>query len=148
MQLEALNVCGTSKLSLYPGFPSLKQSHAYYCITDSDVSTSRVHIQTVSKTFNGKAVRMGAKSAAPKSVRIATTAALKAATSLPLELEEGEMPMNTWKNKSPLSCKVKSCERIVGPKATGETCHIIIETDGKAPMWEGQSYGVVPPVSS
>ena len=41
--------------------------------------------------------------------------------------------------------RVKSVERIVGPKATGETMHIIIETEGKIPFWEGQSYGVIPP---
>jgi len=23
--------------------------------------------------------------------------------------------------------------------------HIVIETDGKIPFWEGQSYGVIPP---
>ena len=34
----------------------------------------------------------------------------------------------------------RSVERIVGPKATGETCHIIIETNGDIPFWEGQSY--------
>ncbi len=66
--------------------------------------------------------------------------------SVPLELEEGEMPLNTYNNKKPFIAKVKSVERIVGPKATGETCHIIIETDGKIPFWEGQSYGVIPPV--
>merc|ERR1712182_8428 len=27
----------------------------------------------------------------------------------------------------------------------GETCHIVIETEGKIPFWEGQSYGIVPP---
>jgi len=37
-------------------------------------------------------------------------------------------------------------ERIVGPQATGETCHIILETNGDIPFWEGQSYGVLPPV--
>merc|ERR1719409_1366136 len=47
--------------------------------------------------------------------------------------------------KKPLMVKVKSCERIVDPKATGETCHIVLDTEGKAPFWEGQSYGVVPP---
>ena len=65
---------------------------------------------------------------------------------VPLELEEPkEVPLNTWTSKKPLIVKVKSCERIVGPKATGETCHIVLETDNKAPFWEGQSYGVVPP---
>ena len=78
----------------------------------------------------------------------APRAALKLAESLPLEMEELPMPMNTWKPKDSLTCTVKSVERIVGPKATGETCHMIFDTEGKAPMWEGQSYGVVPPVSS
>lgn len=68
-------------------------------------------------------------------------------TPVPLELEKGDMPMNTFNNKAPFIAKIKSVERIVGPKATGETCHIIIETDGKIPFWEGQSYGVIPPVS-
>ena len=38
-------------------------------------------------------------------------------------------------------------ETITGPKATGETCNIVIDTRGEIPYWEGQSYGVVPPVS-
>lgn len=63
-----------------------------------------------------------------------------------LELEEGPLPLNTFSPKKPFKAKIKSVERIVGPKATGETCHIIIETDGKIPFWEGQSYGVIPPV--
>lgn len=66
---------------------------------------------------------------------------------IPAELEKGEMPLNTYSNKAPFKGKIKSVERIVGPKATGETCHIIIETEGKIPFWEGQSYGVIPPVS-
>lgn len=67
--------------------------------------------------------------------------------SVPLELEKGELPLNTYNNKAPFTAKIKSVERCVGPKATGETCHIVIETDGKVPFWEGQSYGVIPPVS-
>jgi ferredoxin--NADP+ reductase len=64
---------------------------------------------------------------------------------VPLELEEGEMPLNTYKNKTPFIGTIKSVERIVGPKATGETTHIIIDHGGKMPFWEGQSYGVIPP---
>ena len=41
--------------------------------------------------------------------------------------------------------KVVSTKKIVGPKATGETCHIIIDHDGDFPYWEGQSWGVIPP---
>ncbi len=56
------------------------------------------------------------------------------------------MPLNTYGPKAPFKAKVKSVEKITGPKATGETCHIILETEGKIPFWEGQSYGVIPPV--
>lgn len=76
--------------------------------------------------------------------KAAATSAI-AKKSVPLKLEEGEMPLNTYNNKAPFKARIKSVERIVGPKATGETMHIIIETDGKIPFWEGQSYGVIPP---
>merc|ERR1719424_2051426 len=59
--------------------------------------------------------------------------------------DQSTVPVNTAKNKSPFTGKVVSTKRIVGPKATGETCHIIIEHEGKLPYWEGQSYGVIPP---
>merc|ERR1719498_1431548 len=55
------------------------------------------------------------------------------------------IPLNTYKNKEPFTGKVISCKRIVGPQATGETCHIIMNHEGKMPYWEGQSYGVIPP---
>lgn len=88
------------------------------------------------------------------------------------ELENpAEPPMNTFSNKAPFIGKVMKAsdrrrgsrsigsapmakagplspaqvERIVGPKATGEVCNIIIKTEGKIPYWEGQSYGVIPP---
>ncbi|GMH90282.1 hypothetical protein TrVE_jg4790 [Triparma verrucosa] len=59
--------------------------------------------------------------------------------------DQSTVPVNTYKNKSPFTGKVVSTKRIVGPKATGETCHIIIGHEGKMPYWEGQSYGVIPP---
>ena len=68
-------------------------------------------------------------------------------TKVPLELEEGDLPLNTFSPKKPFKAKIKSVEKITGPKATGETCHIIIDTKGEIPFWEGQSYGVIPPVS-
>lgn len=64
---------------------------------------------------------------------------------VPAKLEEGDVPLNTFSPRKPFTGKIKTVERIVGPKATGETCHIVIETDGKIPFWEGQSYGVIPP---
>ena len=37
------------------------------------------------------------------------------------------------------------CSREMLSQATGETCHIIMDHEGKMPYWEGQSYGVIPP---
>jgi len=55
------------------------------------------------------------------------------------------IPNNTYKPKEPFTGNIVSCKRIVGANATGETCHIIMNHEGKMPYWEGQSYGVVPP---
>ncbi|KAL3907774.1 MAG: hypothetical protein SGILL_008737, partial [Bacillariaceae sp.] len=59
--------------------------------------------------------------------------------------DQSAVPVNTFKNKAPFTGKVVSTRRIVGPKATGETCHIIIDHKKKFPFWEGQSWGVIPP---
>ncbi len=59
--------------------------------------------------------------------------------------DNSNIPVNTYKNKAPFTGKMMSVKRIVGPKATGETCHMIIGHEGKMPYWEGQSYGVIPP---
>jgi ferredoxin--NADP+ reductase len=59
--------------------------------------------------------------------------------------DQSNVPVNTYKNKAPFPAKVVSVERIVGPEAIGETCHIVLQHDGKMPYFEGQSYGVVPP---
>ena len=59
--------------------------------------------------------------------------------------DQKNIPLNTYKNKAPFTSKVVSCKRIVGPQATGETCHIIFNHEGKMPYWEGQSWGVLAP---
>jgi len=59
--------------------------------------------------------------------------------------DQSTVPVNVYKNKAPFTGKVVSTKRIVGPKATGETCHIIIDHNGDFPYWEGQSWGVIPP---
>jgi ferredoxin--NADP+ reductase len=59
--------------------------------------------------------------------------------------DQTNVPVNTYKNKAPFIGKVVSTKRIVGPKATGETCHIVIDHKGDFPFWEGQSWGVIPP---
>lgn len=66
----------------------------------------------------------------------------------PLALEEAEQPpLNLHKPKEPYTATIVSVDRLVGPKAPGETCHIVIDHGGNVPYWEGQSYGVIPPVS-
>jgi len=59
--------------------------------------------------------------------------------------DQSNVPLNVYKNKAPFTGKVVSTKRIVGPKATGETCHIVIDHNGDFPYWEGQSWGVIPP---
>ncbi|KAK9085840.1 hypothetical protein Sjap_026251 [Stephania japonica] len=64
----------------------------------------------------------------------------------PLELEDAkEPPLNIYKPKQPYTATIVSVERLVGPKAPGETCHIVIDHDGNVPYWEGQSYGIIAP---
>jgi ferredoxin--NADP+ reductase len=66
----------------------------------------------------------------------------------PLHLENAkEPPLNTYRPKEPHTATIVSVERLVGPKAPGETCHVVIDHGGNVPYWEGQSYGVIPPVS-
>jgi ferredoxin--NADP+ reductase len=59
--------------------------------------------------------------------------------------DQSNVPVNVYKNKAPFVGKVVSTKRIVGPQATGETCHIVINHNGDFPYWEGQSWGVIPP---
>ncbi|KAH0436581.1 hypothetical protein IEQ34_026363 [Dendrobium chrysotoxum] len=64
----------------------------------------------------------------------------------PPELEDAqEPPLHLYKPKEPYTATIRSVERLVGPKAPGETCHIVIDHGGNVPYWEGQSYGVIPP---
>ena len=48
--------------------------------------------------------------------------------------DQSNVPVNVHKNKSPFIGKVVSTKRIVGPKATGETCHIVIDHKGDFPV--------------
>lgn len=64
----------------------------------------------------------------------------------PVELEDAnEPPINLYKPKGPYTATIVSVESLVGPKAPGETCHIVIDHGGNVPYWEGQSYGIIPP---
>ena len=48
--------------------------------------------------------------------------------------DQSTVPVNVYKNKAPFTGKVVSTKRIVGPQATGETCHIVIDHEGKFPV--------------
>jgi ferredoxin--NADP+ reductase len=48
--------------------------------------------------------------------------------------DQSTVPVNVYKNKMPFTGKVVSTKRIVGPKATGETCHIVIDHKGNFPV--------------
>ncbi|KAK1282729.1 hypothetical protein QJS10_CPB22g00196 [Acorus calamus] len=64
----------------------------------------------------------------------------------PIELEDAkEPPINLYRPKEPYTATIVSVERIVGSKAPGETCHIVIDHGGNVPYWEGQSYSIIPP---
>ena len=97
-------------------------------------------------TLNLKAknLRLKKQSVVCMSVQQASTS--KVAVS-PLELEDvKEPPLHLYKAKAPYTGTIVSVERLVGPKAPGETCHIVIDHGGNVPYWEGQSYGIIPPV--
>jgi ferredoxin--NADP+ reductase len=59
--------------------------------------------------------------------------------------DTSNMPMQLFKAKEPFVAKVVSVKKIIGPKAAGEICSIVLDHGGKMPYYEGQSYGVIPP---
>jgi hypothetical protein len=122
----------------------------------SDVKSLIVFVQARStfvsseRSIAGLALRVdGQQQYAKRTQRVLKINALQqtATKVFPVELEEpSEPPLNTAKNSAPFTGTIKSVERIVGPNATGETKHIVIDHEGKLPYWEGQSYGIIPPV--
>lgn len=98
-------------------------------------------------TLDMKANKSGLRSHNVICMSVQQTSVPRVAVS-PLELENAsEPPLNLHKPKEPYTATIVSVERVVGPKAPGETCHIVIDHGGNVPYWEGQSYGVIPPVS-
>eukprot|EP00245_Coleochaete_scutata_P007427 TRINITY_DN22838_c0_g1_i1.p1 TRINITY_DN22838_c0_g1~~TRINITY_DN22838_c0_g1_i1.p1 ORF type:complete len:375 (-),score=92.15 TRINITY_DN22838_c0_g1_i1:373-1497(-) len=114
------------------------------CSNASTSSSSRkgMALLDARRFVQGQALR---KSAVIETVRRVSVRATAQKVAFPQELEvAAEPPLNLFR-KEPYIATVKSVERIVGPKATGETCHIVLEHEGNVPYWEGQSYGVIPP---
>eukprot|EP00735_Rhodelphis_limneticus_P007159 TRINITY_DN19663_c0_g1::TRINITY_DN19663_c0_g1_i1::g.3235::m.3235 TRINITY_DN19663_c0_g1::TRINITY_DN19663_c0_g1_i1::g.3235 ORF type:complete len:391 (+),score=78.61,sp/Q9S9P8/FNRR2_ARATH/60.63/1e-138,NAD_binding_1/PF00175.16/2.7e-23,FAD_binding_6/PF00970.19/0.00039,FAD_binding_1/PF00667.15/4,FAD_binding_1/PF00667.15/2.3,YL1_C/PF08265.6/20,YL1_C/PF08265.6/26 TRINITY_DN19663_c0_g1_i1:49-1173(+) len=92
---------------------------------------------------NGRRLLASPGSPHPAEVQYASTG--EKVTLAPTHLENGKVPMNTWRNEKPYKGKILSIEKIVGPKAPGEIYHIVIDHRGEMPYWEGQSFGVLPP---
>jgi len=106
-------------------------------------------------------VRLGIEKAlgvsAPADVSAAATSAKQLLAGptvrVPTELFEADpyhavlenLPLNTYKNKAPLTGSITSVKRIVGANAPGEVCHVHINCGPTFKYWEGQSLGVIPP---
>ena len=68
---------------------------------------------TPSKSLSRRvAIRQGRRGVAARAADVAKIERTK----VPLELEEGDMPLNTFTPKKPFKAKIKSVTRIVGPK--------------------------------
>eukprot|EP00897_Mesotaenium_endlicherianum_P000288 jgi/Mesen1/1025/ME000121S00101 len=115
--------------------------------SQSAVKPARVSLHTGRNFFSGQALKASlvVKASRKGSLNVTAQKVIEK-VKVPLELEGAPAPpLNTYKNKEPYIATVKSVERIVGPNATGETCHIVIDHEGNVPYWEGQSYGIIPP---
>ena len=94
------------------------------------------------QSFLGASVQCKAsrqQPAARRSHRVVAEAATQTLqrTKVPAELEKGDLPMNTFNNKKPFKATVKSVERIVGPKATGEDMPHCDRDQGRDPILGG-----------
>ena len=66
----------------------------------------------------------------------------------PSELENAKRPPeNLFTPEAPHTASFVSVEKITGPNAPAQTYHIVFDHNGFLPYWEGQVFGVMPPVS-
>lgn len=56
-----------------------------------------------------------------------------------------QLQSTDWRHARDARARVRGSNELAVLQATGETCDIVIETNGDIPFWEGQSYGVIPP---
>ncbi|CAN1227815.1 Ferredoxin--NADP reductase, root isozyme, chloroplastic [Linum grandiflorum] len=111
--------------------------------THSISFSDRSRAPALSLDMKSKYGRFQSRSIVCMSVQQASKSKVEVA---PLELEDAkDPPLNIYKPKEPYTATIVSVERLVGPKAPGETCHVLIDHGGNVPYWEGQSYGVIPP---
>lgn len=126
--------------------------HVTTSFANNDKTFYSCKFQNSTLQFSGKAralqcpgnPRLKSKSKVWMSVQQANTKSKVSVT--PLNLEDAkDPPLNLYRPKGPYTATIVSVENLVGPKAPGETCHIVIDHGGNVPYWEGQSYGVIPP---
>ncbi|CAN1812931.1 Ferredoxin--NADP reductase, root isozyme, chloroplastic [Linum perenne] len=111
--------------------------------THSISFSDRSRTPTLSLGLESKNARFQSRNIVCMSVQQTSKSKVEVA---PLELDDAkDPPLNIYKPKEPYTATIVSVERLVGPKAPGETCHVLIDHGGNLPYWEGQSYGVIPP---
>lgn len=66
-------------------------------------------------------------------------------STLRMAASKKKVPVNLFRPNNPYVAKVLYNERVVGEGAPGETKHMIFNTDGNVPYYEGQSIGVIAP---
>eukprot|EP00667_Euglena_gracilis_P013042 EG_transcript_13435 len=94
----------------------------------------------------GLASLLGRHPPLPQAMAMATVAGNRISRrEVPLNLEEPAVPSNTFTKDQPFVAVVESKRLLTGPKALGETYHIVLRTNGAIPCREGQCYGVIPP---
>ena len=93
-------------------------------------------VKTVDTTQKLLAAGAGVIAAGAAVIKLASSGGEKAQDFLEASpyWDQSTVPVNVYKNKAPFTGKVVSTKRIVGPKATGETCHIVIDHKGDFPV--------------
>jgi ferredoxin--NADP+ reductase len=93
-------------------------------------------VKTVDNTQKLLAAGAGVIAAGAAVIKLASSGGEKAQDFLEASpyWDQSTVPVNVYKNKAPFTGKVVSTKRIVGPKATGETCHIVIDHKGDFPV--------------
>ncbi|KAI4372075.1 hypothetical protein MLD38_010357 [Melastoma candidum] len=135
--------CGVSQMSVAIGVG------VDPCVRESGFKTHSVNLRGTTwapvLSLDSKVPRVRSKNKSAIRMSVQQAISQKVAVS-PLALEKAkEPPLNLFKPKEPYTATVVSVDRLVGPNAPGEVCHIVIDHGGNVPYWEGQSYGVIPP---
>lgn len=124
--------------------------HLMSSSNDRPLSSCKFQNSTLQLTPSVRTIRSSKKLCLKSQLKVCMSvqqASAKSKVSVaPVTLDDAKgPPLNLYKPKEPYTATIVSVERLVGPKAPGETCHIVIDHGGNVPYWEGQSYGIIPP---